>query len=492
MNPKSEGSSWQMQNATSQAVAMAGSAYAGMNLSGQYYHGDSQASPPHGTNIKFEERYAQQQGVSPYNSASSQEFATSMAIMSAQAQAQYQRSFVDQVLVKTEENSYRYNCSSTGGSGSGSCGSGSSSSQETEFSTSQSQGGASNMYMMGVSAAVPPGSTKSEPHDNSYYMQNAVTSSGSYLANMTGANSSVYTDPLRNSIQQYKVKLEGGYYASPTGGVNNSSPEYLGQGQVYGLERYGYKRTSPYDRVAASQQPYRQRETPPGGLTTSLGGGQNYTVEEMQHLAQHRQQQTGLMYGRHGPQGDPAHQTLPQIDQVLYNRQSTDSPRMVSPMSHVMYQHDSPQSRQQMTPPVGHHGAIYSQDPDMQQMQTLVQAYGSRQPDHQGALLDMDGEPPRATPPVTWTDTKMDFPIPDVKDVAGTFLMLEKQLCEALRVLEFRSPVEYIYNPLEYAWEPHSNYVNRFCCSHKPVLFLGMNPGPFGMAQTGVRTLSSS
>ena len=43
-----------------------------------------------------------------------------------------------------------------------------------------------------------------------------------------------------------------------------------------------------------------------------------------------------------------------------------------------------------------------------------------------------------------------------------------------------------IYNPLEYAWEPHRNYVEKYCSQRKTVLFLGMNPGPYGMAQTGV------
>ncbi|XP_058717122.1 single-strand selective monofunctional uracil DNA glycosylase [Poecile atricapillus] len=40
--------------------------------------------------------------------------------------------------------------------------------------------------------------------------------------------------------------------------------------------------------------------------------------------------------------------------------------------------------------------------------------------------------------------------------------------------------------PLEYAWEPHRSFVRRYLRSPKPILFLGMNPGPFGMAQTGV------
>ncbi|XP_061224749.1 single-strand selective monofunctional uracil DNA glycosylase [Neopsephotus bourkii] len=46
--------------------------------------------------------------------------------------------------------------------------------------------------------------------------------------------------------------------------------------------------------------------------------------------------------------------------------------------------------------------------------------------------------------------------------------------------------VTHVYRPLEYAWEPHSRFVRAFCRGPKRVLFVGMNPGPFGMAQTGV------
>ena len=50
----------------------------------------------------------------------------------------------------------------------------------------------------------------------------------------------------------------------------------------------------------------------------------------------------------------------------------------------------------------------------------------------------------------------------------------------------FAAPVTHVYNPLEYAWRAHSAFVTRYGNSTKRVLFLGMNPGPFGMAQTGV------
>ncbi|CAN0453465.1 unnamed protein product, partial [Discosporangium mesarthrocarpum] len=43
------------------------------------------------------------------------------------------------------------------------------------------------------------------------------------------------------------------------------------------------------------------------------------------------------------------------------------------------------------------------------------------------------------------------------------------------------------YNTLEYAWEPHEKYTRRYGGrSLGRVLLVGMNPGPWGMAQTGV------
>jgi single-strand selective monofunctional uracil DNA glycosylase len=43
-----------------------------------------------------------------------------------------------------------------------------------------------------------------------------------------------------------------------------------------------------------------------------------------------------------------------------------------------------------------------------------------------------------------------------------------------------------VYNPLDYAWAAHRAYIEAYARTRKAVLFVGMNPGPFGMAQTGV------
>lgn len=61
-----------------------------------------------------------------------------------------------------------------------------------------------------------------------------------------------------------------------------------------------------------------------------------------------------------------------------------------------------------------------------------------------------------------------------------------QRLRRALKDLEFPPPVAHVYRPLDYAWQPHARYLEAFGYGRKRVLFLGMNPGPFGMAQTGV------
>jgi single-strand selective monofunctional uracil DNA glycosylase len=60
------------------------------------------------------------------------------------------------------------------------------------------------------------------------------------------------------------------------------------------------------------------------------------------------------------------------------------------------------------------------------------------------------------------------------------------RLSQALARLEFPPPVAHVYDPHRYAWAPYEAYVTRYGSGHKRVMLLGMNPGPFGMMQTGV------
>ena len=70
--------------------------------------------------------------------------------------------------------------------------------------------------------------------------------------------------------------------------------------------------------------------------------------------------------------------------------------------------------------------------------------------------------------------------------IARQTIAAARTLSDAVERLKFRAPVACVYNPLAYAWAAHEIYLRRFAATRKRVLFLGMNPGPYGMAQTGV------
>lgn len=63
---------------------------------------------------------------------------------------------------------------------------------------------------------------------------------------------------------------------------------------------------------------------------------------------------------------------------------------------------------------------------------------------------------------------------------------ITRRLRDDVDALRFAEPVTHVYNPLRYAWTPHRNYLQRYGEGPKEALLLGMNPGPFGMAQTGI------
>ena len=81
-----------------------------------------------------------------------------------------------------------------------------------------------------------------------------------------------------------------------------------------------------------------------------------------------------------------------------------------------------------------------------------------------------------------------DSPIP--ADIAEAFLELQRDMSKELDEMTFTDPVTHVYNPMNYAYAAHENFVKRFCTQQKKILFLGMNPGPYGMAQTGVGAVS--
>lgn len=63
---------------------------------------------------------------------------------------------------------------------------------------------------------------------------------------------------------------------------------------------------------------------------------------------------------------------------------------------------------------------------------------------------------------------------------------IARRLRREVAGLHFAPPVTHVYNPLEYAWAAHRAYLQRYGADRAEVLLLGMNPGPYGMVQSGV------
>ena len=69
---------------------------------------------------------------------------------------------------------------------------------------------------------------------------------------------------------------------------------------------------------------------------------------------------------------------------------------------------------------------------------------------------------------------------------SGSPVAVAGALGRAAGRLRFAAPVAHVYNPLAYAFEAHAAYLERYCRNWAEVLLVGMNPGPWGMMQTGV------
>ena len=67
-----------------------------------------------------------------------------------------------------------------------------------------------------------------------------------------------------------------------------------------------------------------------------------------------------------------------------------------------------------------------------------------------------------------------------------TLATIANRLSKRVALLRFGDPVTHIYNPLGYAWAAHRQYLERYATGPCEVVLLGMNPGPWGMVQTGV------
>jgi single-strand selective monofunctional uracil DNA glycosylase len=65
-------------------------------------------------------------------------------------------------------------------------------------------------------------------------------------------------------------------------------------------------------------------------------------------------------------------------------------------------------------------------------------------------------------------------------------IAISRDLARQVSGLRFAAPVSHVYLPLEYAAGPHEAYLRRYGQPPRRVVLVGMNPGPFGMAQTGI------
>ena len=74
----------------------------------------------------------------------------------------------------------------------------------------------------------------------------------------------------------------------------------------------------------------------------------------------------------------------------------------------------------------------------------------------------------------------------DDRSMPSPLVNAARRLRRQLKDLSFDPPVTHVYNPIDYARRSHELYLARWGAGTKRVLFLGMNPGPFGMGQTGV------
>ncbi len=70
--------------------------------------------------------------------------------------------------------------------------------------------------------------------------------------------------------------------------------------------------------------------------------------------------------------------------------------------------------------------------------------------------------------------------------ISETLIEAAADLRRSLAKLDFSSVAEWVYDPFDYAWEPYCEYITRYARTSVKRVFMGMNPGPWGMAQTGI------
>jgi len=72
------------------------------------------------------------------------------------------------------------------------------------------------------------------------------------------------------------------------------------------------------------------------------------------------------------------------------------------------------------------------------------------------------------------------------RPTATALVRVARRLARACDAMAFGPPVHMVYDPLVYARRGHEAYLRRWARRGVEALLVGMNPGPFGMVQTGV------
>ena len=76
--------------------------------------------------------------------------------------------------------------------------------------------------------------------------------------------------------------------------------------------------------------------------------------------------------------------------------------------------------------------------------------------------------------------------MPDRNKMQAQQEAIIEDLLDELKPLRFDTPVSHVYNPLVYARAPYAKYLQLYAELPKEIVLIGMNPGPWGMAQTGI------
>lgn len=71
-------------------------------------------------------------------------------------------------------------------------------------------------------------------------------------------------------------------------------------------------------------------------------------------------------------------------------------------------------------------------------------------------------------------------------DISDELLELIDELNESLNNFSLPATVKCVYNPSIYARYTFEMYIRKYCNTKKKIMYFGMNPGPWGMSQTGV------